>query len=121
VPTFLRLDGPFSETSQQTSAGTFLAFCESQPDYPAGGFGMDFTAAGATLLWRDDNGSVSLQSLASGQLVILYNVGTGTHHIVPRATNGSAAGAWDIFASSNGTDSCEVSVSQSVAALSPLG
>ena len=121
APTFFQLDGPFAETGQTTAAGTLDAFCESPPDYPSSFVGLQFVASGATNLWTDDNGSVSVQALTNGQLVNIGQGGaSGTHHLVLRATNGSAAGQWDIFTSSNGSTFCHISISQSVAALSSL-
>ena len=121
APTFFQLDGPFAETGQTTAAGTLDAFCESPPDYPSSFVGLQFVASGATNLWTDDNGSVSVQALTNGQLVNIGQGGaSGTHHLVLRATNGSAAGEWDIFTSSDGSTSCHMSISQSVAALSSL-
>jgi len=121
APTFFQLDGPFAETYQSTAAGALIAFCEGPPDYGSSFVGLQFSAAGATNLWTDDNGSVSVQALTNGQVVNIGQGGaSGTHHLVLRATNGSAAGQWDIYTSSDGSTFCHMSIAQSVAALSSL-
>ena len=121
APTFFQLDGPFSETYQSTAAGALTAACESPPDYGSSFVGLQFSAAGATTLWIDDNGGVSVRSLTSGQIISIGQGGNGgTHHLVLRATNGSAAGQWDILTSSDGSTFCHMSIAQNVAALSSL-
>jgi hypothetical protein len=121
APTFFQLDGPFAETYQSTAAGALTAFCEGPPDYGSSFVGLQFSAAGATNLWTDDDGSVSVQALTNGQVVNIGQGGaSGTHHLVLRATNGSAAGQWDIYTSSDGSTFCHMSIAQSVAALSSL-
>ena len=118
--TFFQLDGPFSQTLQATGAGTLVFTCIAQPDYSNGGFSIQFAAVGSTIFWVDDNGSISEQTMTNNQVALPDNVATGNHHIVLRATNGSHGGEWDIFASSNGTNTCEMSVQQNVASLSSL-
>ena len=118
--TFFQLDGPFSQTLQATGAGTLEFTCIAQPDYSVGGFSIQFVAVGSTIFWVDDNGSVSERTMTNNQVVLPDNVATGNHHIVLRATNGSHGGEWDIFASSNGTNTCELSVQQNVASLNAL-
>jgi hypothetical protein len=75
---------------------------------------------GPTNLWSDDNGSVSEHTLNNGGQFDPYIEAHGTVHIVLRATNGTSAAQWDIFATSDGTSTCHMSVAESLGPLSPL-
>ena len=44
----------------------------------------------------------------------------GVNHLVLRATNGTSTGEWDIYTNSDGTPSCETSISKSVNGASAL-
>jgi hypothetical protein len=124
VPTFFQVDNLTPGLIKFTNAGVITAQCLSLP--PFAGFGLLFGAAGpplippaTTTLWMDDNGNLSVKTLTSGQGINIYNFpSSGNHDLTLRATNGSYAGEWHIFASSDGSTTCEMSVSQSVAALS---
>jgi hypothetical protein len=74
-------------------------------------------------LWTDDNGTVREQQVEANGSAVLYDLAMGVHHIVIRATDGSAATTWDIFTNTSGnttSGTCELSVAQSTAPLSAL-
>jgi hypothetical protein len=82
-------------------------------------FNTDSTTGPATL-WVDLDGAVTEHSLGTNAGFQQNITTTGQHRLVLRATNGTYAGEWVVYVDlDTSAFTCEASVSQNVAPLSP--
>jgi hypothetical protein len=86
-----------------------------------GQYGLQFTTTppgntGETLVWFDDSlAGTSFDTRSGVDVITKLNPGTGTRHVVLRASNASRSATWDIFFQGAGS-TCKISIEMPAAA-----
>jgi hypothetical protein len=111
----VRIDAGNQDFVQIANVGGLTLSC-GPGGFPADSYGLQFTAtppggSGVTSVWKDDSIAGSSFNNLSGIAVITYlNPGTGTRHVVLRASNTTKSGTWDIFIEGSAANGCLASI-----------
>jgi hypothetical protein len=102
---------------RRTNAGVIAASCQSAS------YSLQLAnSTGAPLtVWKEDSstGAVSSETIANNAVRTYFAGGTGDRHVTLRSTTGTNAGQWDLYMTSTAS-SCSMSITQQVAAISPV-
>jgi hypothetical protein len=116
TPTFFQLHAQ-QTLLRRTNAGVIAASCQS------GSYSLQFAnSTGARLtVWEEDSskGAVISETIANNAVKTYFAAGTGDRHVTLRSTTGTNAGQWDLYMTSTAS-SCSMSITQQVAAISPV-